>query len=268
MRRGKHRYPWEDTLIAGKSRKSGFPALARKITKGFLQTLPTDKDALVVASFGRAGSTLIYDALVDAMARRRFGMAHGVLHKAVEDRAFGLGYSPLRPGVIYKTHAHPTPLIGRRRVRAVFLFGSAVDAALSVHAQKDLRGEDWVKMHFEHLHRPYRYDDLLKADVLGIRDQCIAWMGFEDVPVLCMRYEGLWDNARQLSEFCGLEVKLPTRRARTPKVISPDAMAAARNVYGPLDEDMAKLPDCFVAAATFGEQMAAAAPSNDVWSAT
>lgn len=227
------------------------------------QALPTSKDGLVVASFGRAGSTLVYDALAEGMARHRFGRESDTALRIVKDGAFDLGAQTLRPGVVYKTHDYPEILAGRSNLRAVFLFGSAVDAALSVHAQKEARSEAWVREHFEHLRRPYRYDELLKEDVLGFRDQCVAWMGFEEIPVLCLRYEGLWDNAETISEFCGLDVRLPERRARAPKQVDPELLATVQEVYGPIDEDLAKLPDCFTAAPEYGARMRGSTTSPD-----
>ncbi|GGB26460.1 hypothetical protein [Allosediminivita pacifica] len=227
----------------------------RRNFKEFVQSLPTKRDAIVVASFGRAGSTLVYDAVAEAMAQHRYHAAGGLSLKVAKDEAFDLGARKLRPGVVYKTHDYPDVLSGKKNVRALFLFGSAEEAALSVHAQKAARSEDWVKLHFEHLRRPYRYDDLLQEDVLGFRDQCVAWMSFEGVPVLCLRYEGLWDNIDTISEFCGLDVRLPKRRERAPKKVEPEALERARAVYGPLDNELAKLPDCFVASPEFGSRL-------------
>ncbi len=223
--------------------------------KELAQKIPSQKDAILVASFGRAGSTLIYDAVNEAMARSRFGISASAFQKITRDVAMDLPNCELRSGVVYKTHDYPDSLAGRQKVRGIFLFGSAEEAALSVHAQKAARSEDWVKLHFEHLRRPYRYDDLLQEDVLGFRDQCVAWMSFEGVPVLCLRYEGLWDNLDKISEFCGLDVRLPERRERAPKKVEPEVLERARAVYGPLDDELAKLPDCFVASPEFGARL-------------
>lgn len=110
--------------------------------------------------------------------------------------------------------------------------------------RKEARSEEWVCEHFKHLRRPYRYDDLLREDVLGIRDQCVAWMGCEAIPVLCLRYETLWEHADALYEFTGLDVQLPERRPRAAKQVDPALMETAMNVYGPIDSDVSQLPDC------------------------
>ncbi len=227
----------------------------RSAAKSALQKIPSPHDAIVVASFGRAGSTLIYDAVVNAMAKAKPALPYSLAQKLVQSDAFDPPMPVFRKGVVYKTHAYPDLLEGQANVRAIFLFGSAVETALSVHAQKTLRGEGWVKRHFDHLRRPYDYENLLKSDVLGLRDQCIAWMGAETHPVLCLRYEGLWENTDRISEFCGLNIRLPVKRRRTRKDIAPDLLAAAQRVYSPIDEDLARLPDCFIAESRIGRML-------------
>ena len=229
--------------------KKNYTPLQRLIipAKRIAQRLPTNIDKIVVASFGRAGSTLVFDALIAAVARKRFNSDAYLPRKIVKDYAFDLSSEKLRPGVVYKTHDYPKHLLGQEGVRAVFLFGSATDAALSARIQMSIRGETWVRKHFQHLRRPYRFEDLLREDVLGFHEQCVAWMGFTYAQVLCLRYECLWDNATTLSQFTGLDVRLPARRARNANQVSPDQKVLAHETYGPLDFKLAQLPDAFIA---------------------
>ena len=242
-----------ETAVSSPERITAGPF--RRAFKLTLQRLPSRKDAIVVASFGRAGSTLVFEAVSRAMTRARFGTAVDPLFRLFRSDAFGEVPGGLRRGVTYKTHAYPEMLAGQEDVRTIFLFGSAVDAALSVHDQKALRGEAWVRLHFAHLQRPYRYDDLLREDVLGFRDQCIAWMGHDRSPVLCLRYEAIWDHADTLAAFTGLKIALPERRPRAEKAVSPELLESAERVYGAIDADLARLPDCFEAAPSYGAMM-------------
>lgn len=234
------------------------PSLARRMKlsiKRRVQSLRKGQDAIVVASFGRAGSTLIYTAVTEAMASAQYGRCTRLTRRLSQDDDFDLPPTKFRSGVVYKTHDYPTFLDSPGGIRGIFLFGSALDAALSVHAQKDLRGEDWVQRHFDHLRRPYRYDDIFKEDVLGFREQCISWMGCDKVPILCLRYEDLWDNVDQISKFCGVEVTLPERRARKSKDVPSENMLATQQVYGPIDAALARLPGAFIAAPKYADMM-------------
>lgn len=218
------------------------------VARAALAAIPSRRPALVVASFGRAGSTVVFTALSEGMARARLGRSSPRLNELLRTYCWDLGAESLKPGMVYKTHDYPDGLERTRRVKAVFMFGSMVDSALSVQAQLALKGPDWVARHFSHLRTADSFDNLLKRDALGFMAQTRAWAGFDARPVLCLRYEALWDHRARLSEFCGFEVNLPERRARRTVRHDPALLAAAEAVYGPLDARLAALPDCFVAA--------------------
>ncbi|MEM9880564.1 MAG: hypothetical protein AAF862_14935, partial [Pseudomonadota bacterium] len=203
-----------------------------RFTKSAFQRLPTDLDTILVASFGRAGSTLVFEAVSKALAAQRFFLPQSFSKRLVRDHdTFFLSMGSLKRGVVYKTHDYPSSLNGNLdRVKAIFLFGSAVDAALSVYQQKQTHGEDWIKLHFQHLRQPYRFNDLFKEDVLGLEEQCRAWMTCTSIPVLCMRYETLWTSTDALSQFCGTTIELPEKRARKPKHINADLLKLANSI--------------------------------------
>ena len=231
-------------------------ARIRRTTKNYMQRLPTRHGPIVVASFGRAGSTLVYDAVVEAMSRKRFGTTHDFAQRIIRDVAYDRPPKKFRAGAVYKTHLNPEILSGKG-LRAIFMFGSAENAALSVHAQIHLKGEDWVKQHFKHLQRAYRIDRILQEDVLGFQDQCAAWMGYQHIPVLCLRYETLWNNLDKLSAFCNLDIALPQYRQRTQPKLELHQKEHARSTYQPLDNILAKLPNCFIADPKFSHMITA-----------
>lgn len=203
--------------------------------------IPSKRPGIIQASYGRSGSTMLYHALGEAMSQVRFGRnCHFVL-----DESWTLGEKPLRGGIVYKTHDYPDALSGRDDLRTVFVFGAATEAALSVIAQEEKRGRAWIEEHLDHLKAPGSYDDILSSDSLGIASQLAAWTTFDKSPVLCLRYEGLWDNIDALQDFTGLPVVLPKRRDRSEKVVPKDDALAISRVYGPIDEMLNRLPDMF-----------------------
>jgi hypothetical protein len=230
----------------------------RALRHAVLRRLPSKHPALVVSSFGRSGSTLIYRALVAAMGQARFGKTRGFL----ADTSWTLGEKKLRRGMVYKTHDYPDALADQTDARAVFVFGSASDAALSVVEQHDREGRAWIDAHFENLKAEGTYEDLLTRDVLGFGAQLRRWSTFAGAPVLCLRYEALWDHQDRLAEFTGLPVELPPRRARSEKSVSADVGQAVARVYGPIDAAIAKLPDAFEAGPDMERHLA---PLDKLW---
>ncbi|WP_303704774.1 hypothetical protein [Celeribacter baekdonensis] len=215
------------------------------------QLLPSDKNPIIVSSFGRAGSTLVYNALVDAMAEYRFGYRTRITKALSHDTAWTIAEKNFKEGVIYKSHDFPSQNLSDQGVRAVFLFGSAVEAALSVNLMLETRGKAWVKSHFKHLKRPVNMENLLTHDSLGIYDQAFSWFGCTTSPVLCLNYDALWDNEDFLSDFTGLNVKLPIKIKRAPKDFPKATIKQAEHTYSSIDYALKKLPAAFYASSEY-----------------
>ena len=172
---------------------------------------------------------------------------YGKFRNFVADTSWTLGEKPLRNGIVYKTHDYPDALKGRDDLRSLFVFGPASDAVLSVLEQEVTEGRDWIDLHLDHLKAPGRFEDLLAFDALGIGAQLDAWTTFSGSPVLCIRYEALWDAETQIREFTGLPVCLPERRPRSAKSVPEDVASKVARIYGPIDARLQALPDVFEA---------------------
>lgn len=226
------------------------PELARKTrVKRVLQhTLPTRLPPLVVASMGRSGSTLVCDALRQAVACARFPYPLRTLGlRLVSDHAWDLDSTRYAPGVVYKTHGLAEELPQNSGAKVVFLFSSATDAALSVLACRDRYGERWIRDHFERLRASGPFEELGTRDVLRFADQLDGWLGKTGTPRMIVHYDALWDNEEALSRFVGVPVKLPIRRART-SATAADTETRARFAasYADLDARIAAIPRCQV----------------------
>ncbi|MFX4296132.1 hypothetical protein [Pseudosulfitobacter pseudonitzschiae] len=127
----------------------------------------------------------------------------------------------------------------------VFLFGSATDAALSVLACRDRYGTRWIEQHLEHLRADGSFEDLGNRDVLRFGDQLDSWIGKSGTPRLILHYDALWDHVDTLSEFTGVPVLLPARRARSGAAAADSATRARfAETYAALDARIAALPAC------------------------
>lgn len=211
-------------------------------------SLPTRLPPLIVASMGRSGSTVVWDALRHAVARARFpNMLHAQGLRLVSDQAWDLDRTRYAPGVVYKTHGLAEELPANSGAKVVFLFGSATDAALSVLTCRERYGARWIDLHFEHLRANGSFDDLGSNDVLRFGDQLDGWIGKTETERLILHYDALWDNIDTLSDFVGTRVQLPARRARSG-ANAVDAATRARfaETYAALDARIAALPECKV----------------------
>lgn len=223
----------------------------RTILRQYLDTRPKPNTCIIVASNGRSGSTLTFQTIRQGMLERDVRTAGKFqfvsrLSEVTFPRPF-----------VYKTHDFPDALSEKRDgVRVVFCFGSTKDSALSVYSAVERYGEDWVEKHFYNLHADGTFEDLLKKDVLQQARQIREWATFEDVPVLCVHYDAIWDHKAEISEFISLDFEPPKRRKREPKKIPENLLTAASAVYDPIDEIVAELPRIFLASKQYSDIVA------------
>lgn len=197
--------------------------------------------AVVVASYGRSGSTLVFESATSAMRKKRLKRRRAFVRRT----AWTLADSDLQPGFVYKTHDYPKALAGRDDVRALFVFGKPTDAVVSVIECMDRFGPDWIEEHLDHLKAPGRFEDLLEQDALGLERQLDAWTQFSGSPVLCVRYEALWENIEKIQNFTQLPMTLPEQRPRSQKNTSSEVSTKLAALLGRLDDRVDALPDCF-----------------------
>ncbi|WP_170436174.1 hypothetical protein [Ruegeria arenilitoris] len=223
----------------------------RKRRRRLIQSLSSgskpDK-CIIVASNGRSGSTLTYQAIREALALRDSSAANSSRFVA------RLKEATFEAPLVYKTHDFPDALAKKPcNVRVLFCFGSAKDSAFSVYSAMDRYGAEWVSKHFYNLHATGTFDDLFKKDVLQQARQIKEWATFEDVPVMCVHYDAIWDYKAEISEFIGMEFQPPARKDREPKRIPDDLCLAANQVYDPIDRVIGELPKVFLASKEYKE---------------
>lgn len=217
----------------------------RWLKRTLQRCMPSRYHAVVVASMGRSGSTLVYDAIADGMAMARFGRSSGAARRIVRDIAWDLDMCALTPGVVYKTHALAEELPSHRPCKIVFVFGPASDAAISVLSCDRRHGPDWTAEHFRHMRARGSLEELARRDVLRFEEQIDGWLGRSGSMVLALRYDGLWSHADTLSDFVGFPVRFPARRLRNSLGdVEAVTIERIRSCYARLDARIAALPSC------------------------
>ena len=206
--------------------------------------LPSTRGPVIVASMGRAGSTLLFRAVTDAMTRRRFGWTSRLGRALCAGVAFDLAGTRLRPGVVYKTHGYPDEIAAVRGLSVVYVFSRASAIATSVVSCEPRYGRAWVDLHLQHVRADGPFEDITRRDVLRLEDQYTAWLQTShSFPVLALRYENLWENVDALSDFLKLKVALPPRRDRLSGGQVDESIAAALDdIYRDLDARIERVP--------------------------
>ena len=114
------------------------------------------KAPIVVASMGRAGSTLVWNSVVNSTANdgNRF-LPFNFRQRLASASTFDINIPKFSRGMVYKTHAYPENLPLTKDTKVIFLFGSAKDAVLSVDRCRLQKGEHWYRKHLQNLQVSY-----------------------------------------------------------------------------------------------------------------
>lgn len=177
---------------------------------------------IVVASNGRSGSTLLFDAIAQGLIAHRFQVdpesrLKGFLNKHVKKYIDRLSDIEKTRSPVLKTH----DLFDTRyadAARYVYIYGDPMEAAQSVEAMVMENGKVWLDAHLYHLCSSGKLEDLYQKDILNYERQLTSWLPREGDNVFVVQYDELWDRADELSRFLGFRVCLPMRQSRAIKV--------------------------------------------------
>lgn len=215
------------------------------LNKTLIKILVSRYPPIIVASMGRSGSTLIYDAICESVAEKRFKYFPWLKQRIVFDAAWDLDAQTYRSGAVYKTHGLGHELPKGTESKVIFLFGPASESALSVFKCKEKKGDAWIKEHFQHMRADGEFSEIGERDVLRFEEQLDSWSLKRDVPVMLLHYDAIWENQDTIAEFLGLPIKLPERR---PRSASSEIDEATRKkfetTYRELDKRISEMPRC------------------------
>lgn len=220
----------------------------KRIVKNLCHVVtPKNQHPIIVASMGRSGSTLVHKSVAMGMAKARCKILSASNYGFVASNAFEPSMVSFKNGLVYKTHALGGELpIQLNGARAIYVFGSAKDAALSVLSCRERYGEEWVNMHLKHLRAAGRPGEVTKYDVFRFKEQIKSWLSRADLERLFIKYSDLWESEEFLSDFCGFDVRLPPKRPRNKKVkIDNETLNQVGEVYKNLDAFIDSMPGCF-----------------------
>lgn len=196
---------------------------------------------IVVASTGRSGSTMVFDAIADGLIKHRFSHPSGSFAKRIRRWCEGfvdsLSDLPKAHCVVCKTHDIFEPPAGLA-CKYVFIYGDPLDSAISVQQMFEQQGAAWVDQHLRQLKGSGAYEKLYEEDILNYQRQLETWLTSSRDDVICIDYDDLWDEAERLSRFLGFSVSFPARRSRTPK---PKPDVVNEELFGRLRETKERL---------------------------
>jgi len=173
---------------------------------------------VVIASSGRAGSTLLFDAVASSATASRFAflpkVLRGYVQRIASETLARMSDIESCNAPFLKTHDLFRPDYANS-AKFIFIFGEALEAAKSVAQMGEKYGSVWIEEHIYHLVGQGAPHEVFDKDVLNYEAQLKSWGKAEGVYVV--HYDDLWDKREDLSRFLGTDLALPARRERTQK---------------------------------------------------
>lgn len=188
----------------------------------------------LVAGLGRCGTTLVFDAILHETGRK---MAYNsyVQGHYVDN----LNTCPFKLGEVYKTHSEYIEL--PERVKAIFLFGDPRNIALSVLR----KGQAWFYPHHHgHMHATRKnVEEVIYQDTMNLERLFNSWINRPNV--LYVKYETMGKHYDEISEFFGLDLKMPdfVPRGTNCDECSWDMLDALNTTYGYLATRIGEFPE-------------------------
>jgi len=203
---------------------------------------------IVVNSYGRSGSTLLTKSIMKSGVYPKSTVFNKLASGSIVKNVWSLNGEYFKSGFVYKSHDYPTDLVSGQDIRMLYVFANPVDVVLSLLRLYDKNGKGWMKTHAEHLKISYEnFDNILESDIFQLEQHINAWLESEQFPIAFIRYESMWDNQDDISNFLGFKVKLPPyRKRRAAQVNDKVIIKNIERTYGSLRNKVNKLADFFV----------------------
>lgn len=186
--------------------------------------------AIIVASMGRCGSTMVYNAI------HSHGFKNTTFLTSFKDCFI------FANGSVYKTHDYP-PKYLPCNVKLIYMFGNPMDIVTSTNNKINW----WGKTHHKHIGSDLfrENDDLFIKDTLQLYKHYKSWYRPQRFTFLSIKYEALFcrNNREILNEFVGFDLQLPPKLNRKANWLSHPRKDELLGLYGSLNEKILEAED-------------------------
>lgn len=173
---------------------------------------------IVITSSGRSGSTMLCRAVMNSC----FCIKHKTSFspKMVFYPAFQVGCDRIyRNGGVYKSHLLPGNIPSQ--VKTIFIYDDPVMTYKSFHRCVSIYGLEWGAKHLHNLESKHTINDIYEdVDYLNYEQQVTEWSSRNNG--VFVRFSLLWSSTNVISEYLGVELKLPLKRQRASVINNED----------------------------------------------
>lgn len=223
--------------------------IAKNIKRNIYTHITPIETTMIVASYGRSGSTMLFNNLIDSATNKRVPKW---LKAGAKGKGRDLDTIKIKPGLIYPTHHYPPKRTLPEKARVIYIFADPVEVILSllhlVHTGK--WSQETFLNHCKNLQVSFQdiksVDELVYEDKLNLEKHFDAWLAESRFPIAFVKYEHLWEHEENISSFVGFNVSLPPRKERSEKKVNDATMAQLRETYDSLRRKVNDCEDFFI----------------------
>lgn len=205
--------------------------------------------AIIVNSYGRSGSTLVVNALLDAVSENTSSTCFRKMIRYYRNRSAWnwTAKTKFRKKNIYKTHSRYIDQKRTLNVKCIYMYSDPIEVVASLDRLRLSHGTKWLSEHYKHLGLGFKGDSsLLGGDKLKLKEHIFGWLTQSEIEVLFVRYETLWENLSVLRDFTGLNLQLPPKEKRQKKARSITINLEKNDELTLLRATLADLPDTLI----------------------
>lgn len=221
--------------------------MLKKVAKNVIgQTFSKFDYPLIVNSYGRSGSTLLTNSVINSSVQVKNETIRDIALRSISQSSWDLNNNSLKDGIVYKTHDYPPSDYLNTNLKMLYTFSDPVDVILSLLRLFEDKGEEWMKLHYKHLGVPYTecFDNIIYEDQLQLHIHLDSWLSEERIPIAFIRYEEMWNHQSEISNFLGFDIKLPNFENRKSKYINDKILEnIISNTYYSLTKKINELGD-------------------------
>lgn len=205
---------------------------------------------IIVNSYGRSGSTVLTKSIIESAIDSSNKILYKIAYRSISQSSWELEKTKLRRGIVYKTHDYPPEDNFKNKPLMIYTFADPIDVVLSLLRLYDERGETWMRKHYAHLKTSFEnFSNIIIEDQLHLENHLNCWLQEKRFPVAFVKYESIWNHQKEISDFIGFNIQLPTfrkRKAKKQRSKNKRIVKQLNKTYGSLSKKIEELDNFFV----------------------
>jgi hypothetical protein len=169
---------------------------------------------VVVASCGRSCSTLLTHAIAKSATKVNIKIGNYVAQHGIVMYVWNVRNVNPQKGLVYKTHDYP-PSKDFAKTKFIYTYSDPYKIIASLHRKQKELGKEWIRDHAKRLKNEVeKVEESYRKDAFGLEDNFNSWRKKENLDLLLIRANCIWEKKEKIQNHIGMKINLPEKRKR------------------------------------------------------